>query len=369
MAAFRRIPAVVLAMAFVLVPTLVATGAAASTQDDLDAARSKLAEAKAAATAAATAYADAESKQAETQNRIDQLRDTIETQKNRAAALKDIATQRALYAYTHKDAKLDLLVGTGDAVTAIRQTQWIDRANETDHDAIRRLAAINVDLKEQQTQLEQVEKQQAQIVTSLDARNRDLQARLADQQSATNALQTKLDQEIAAANAARAAQLAAEKAALAASKPVASAGSGGGGGGGGAGQILNAPVVNGFRCPVSGAAYSDDFGGPRQHGGIDMFVPTGTPVVAVKSGSVSYMPFEGAGGNTAYLNASDGNTYFYAHLSSFAGGARSVSQGEVIGYSGMTGNASAPHLHFEIRVGGPNGGKINPYPTLRGAGC
>jgi peptidoglycan LD-endopeptidase LytH len=61
--------------------------------------------------------------------------------------------------------------------------------------------------------------------------------------------------------------------------------------------------------------------------------------------------------------------YFYAHLSSYVGGARSVAQGEVVGLVGMTGNASAPHLHFEIRIGGANGQRIDPYPTLRAAGC
>jgi murein DD-endopeptidase MepM/ murein hydrolase activator NlpD len=121
-------------------------------------------------------------------------------------------------------------------------------------------------------------------------------------------------------------------------------------------------------CPVFGATYTDDFGGARGHGGIDMFVPEGTPLYATVSGSVRYVPNEGAGGNAVYLNGS-GNSYFYAHLSQFVGGARSVSQGEIIGYSGMTGNASGPHLHFEIRVGGDNGTKINPYPTLRNAGC
>ena len=97
--------------------------------------------------------------------------------------------------------------------------------------------------------------------------------------------------------------------------------------------------------------------------GNDIFAPTGTPVVAVKSGSVWYQS-GGAGGNMAYVNAADGNTYFYAHFSSFAGSDRSVSQGEVIGYVGMTGDATAPHLHFEIRT--PYGA-IDPYATLRSA--
>ena len=98
-------------------------------------------------------------------------------------------------------------------------------------------------------------------------------------------------------------------------------------------------------------------------------VPTGTAAVAVKSGSVRYVANEGDGGNAAYLSADDGNTYFYAHFSQFVGEARTVAQGEVIGLTGMTGNASAPHLHFEIRIGGPNGSKANPYPTLKSAGC
>ena len=315
----------------------------------------------ASAQTAAAAYADQESKVAATQNHIDELRVSIDKQKARAAVLKDIATQRALYAYTHKGDGVNLL-DSGDAVKAIRQTQLMEQANQTDASAIRRLASINADLKQQQNELEQEEKQQAQVATTLDTKNRSLQGALAEVQSAANALQAKYDSEIAAADAARAAQLAAEKAALQAQQPVSN--------GGGAGQIVPGQVINGFRCPVSGAAYSDDFGGAvRQHGGIDMFVSTGTPVIAVKAGSVTYVPNEGAGGNAIYLNGSDGNTYYYAHQSSFAGGARSVSQGEILGYSGMTGNASAPHVHFEIRVGGPNGGKINPYPTLKASGC
>ena len=375
MAFFRRIPALVLTMALMLVPALLSGAAGAATADDLAAAKAKLTEARASAQSAAAAFADQESKVAATQNHINELRDAIEKQKARAAALKEIATERALYAYTHQGEDVGILTGNGDAVKAIRQTQLMEQANQTDANAIRRLAAINADLKVQQNELEQEEKQQAQVAVSLDAKNRSLQSALADVQSATNALQQKYDAEIAAANAERARQLAEEKAALQAVQPVSGIGgsgggsSGGGGGGGSAGTIVPGQVINGFRCPVSGAAYTDDFGGARGHGGIDMFVPIGTPVVAVKSGSVSFVPNEGAGGNAIYLNGSDGNTYYYAHQSAYVGGSRSVSQGELLGYSGMTGNASAPHVHFEIRVGGPNGGKINPFPTLKASGC
>jgi murein DD-endopeptidase MepM/ murein hydrolase activator NlpD len=359
MAAFRRFLALTFVVAISVSTTFLANGADAATADDLAAAKDQLAGARSLAQAAAADFAIAEAKVAETDNKIAELKDTIERDKARAAGLKTIAQQRALYAYTHKDEKTDILVGTDDAVKAIRQTQWLDRANETDNTAIRKLAAINADLKEQQGELETQQQQQQVVADQLDSKNRTLQSALADVQTKTNALQQKYDAEIAKAEADRKAQLQAE-AALLASAPRS---------GGGAGQISNAPVVNGFACPVRGAAYTDDYGGPTGHPGIDMFVPIGTPVIAVKAGTVNYVPNEGAGGNAIYLNANDGNTYYYAHQSSFAGGNRSVSQGEILGYSGMSGNATAPHVHFEIRIGGPNGGRIDPFPTLKSAGC
>ena len=131
------------------------------------------------------------------------------------------------------------------------------------------------------------------------------------------------------------------------------------------------PPRNGIVCPVNGTAYSDTWGaarsGGRSHQGVDMLGRRGTPIYAVVSGSAQFKQ-NSLGGNAVWVNGSNGDRYYYAHLDSFEGSSRGVSQGEVIGYLGDTGNArGTPHLHFEVHPGG--GAAVNPYPYVRDAGC
>jgi murein DD-endopeptidase MepM/ murein hydrolase activator NlpD len=341
-----------------------ATPAVAATSDDLAAARQKLNEARAAANETAAQFSTADHQLEQTRADIAKLQDSIATTRAKVQELREYARQRAVFAYTHPGTSLEALVDASDAVDAARRQQLLDQANQTDNDIAKRLGTLTSQLKNQQSDLERQEHEQAQISDQLDAKLTALRADQQNVEQAVTDLQARLDAEIqiaALVDAQRKADLEAEKAALQQPQQTISSS--------GPGQIITPPKAGAFQCPVQGAAYSDDYGGPTGHPGIDMFVPTGTVAVAAMGGTVRFVPNEGAGGNAAYLEASDGNTYYYAHFSQYIGEGRTVAQGEVIGLTGMTGNATAPHLHFEERVGGDNGNTTDPYPALKAAGC
>ncbi|WP_415952454.1 peptidoglycan DD-metalloendopeptidase family protein [Streptomyces sp. KLOTTS4A1] len=101
------------------------------------------------------------------------------------------------------------------------------------------------------------------------------------------------------------------------------------------------------------------------HSGIDFPVSYGTPVLAATDGTVRTQ-WNGAYGNMAIVTAPDGTETWYCHLSSTKIRSGSVKAGDVIAYSGNSGNSTGPHLHFEVRPAG--GSAINPLTWLRNHG-
>jgi murein DD-endopeptidase MepM/ murein hydrolase activator NlpD len=104
-----------------------------------------------------------------------------------------------------------------------------------------------------------------------------------------------------------------------------------------------------------GARFHPIFKNWRNHTGVDFAAPKGTRVLAAADGVVIAAGVRGGYGNAIEIRHGGGITTLYGHLSGFASGVRSgtrVHQGQVIGFVGMTGWATGPHLHYEFRVAG-----------------
>ena len=152
------------------------------------------------------------------------------------------------------------------------------------------------------------------------------------------------------------------------------------------GPVKVAPEVaaklsfGGYVFPIYGtASFGDSFGGPRPnipggwHHGEDIFAAAGTPLLAVADGTLHTIGFTKIGGYRVWLRDTQGNEFYYAHLSAYSPLAvegRSVQAGDVIGFVGDTGDAEggSPHLHFEIHPAAMAGlgydGVVAPYSIL-----
>jgi murein DD-endopeptidase MepM/ murein hydrolase activator NlpD len=110
---------------------------------------------------------------------------------------------------------------------------------------------------------------------------------------------------------------------------------------------------------------TDGFGprGARMHTGLDYPAPTGTPVVAARTGVVTVARWLSGYGNTVAIRHKLGTSTLYAHLSAIlVRPGQRVAVGQPVGRVGATGAATGPHLHFELRV---RGAAIDPLPAFR----
>ena len=102
----------------------------------------------------------------------------------------------------------------------------------------------------------------------------------------------------------------------------------------------------------------------RPHNGVDYAAPTGTPIMAIGNGVVTFIGFNRGAGNYITLSHANGYESQYLHMSRFSSGLKKgsrVRQGQIIGYVGSTGYATGPHLCFRIKR---NGKFLNPERVL-----
>ncbi len=122
-----------------------------------------------------------------------------------------------------------------------------------------------------------------------------------------------------------------------------------------------------MKTPINGARLSSSFGMRKHpilgynkmHKGTDFAAPSGTPIMASGSGTVTRARWCGGGGNCVKIKHNSSYETIYAHMKAFARGikeGKKVKQGQIIGYVGSTGLSTGPHLHYEVVI---NGKKVN----------
>jgi len=130
------------------------------------------------------------------------------------------------------------------------------------------------------------------------------------------------------------------------------------------GSSSSEPVSSsGLAWPLSGPITSP-FGmrWGTLHPGIDIGVPTGTPIQAAGNGTVIWCGWMSGYGNLVMIDHHNGLATLYGHQSRIAVSCnQQVTQGETIGYVGCTGFCTGPHLHFEVRL---NGNPVDPLGYL-----
>ncbi len=135
-----------------------------------------------------------------------------------------------------------------------------------------------------------------------------------------------------------------------------------------AGSVAPSGSLNGLALsvPVSGSI-SSRFGERSSirssiHTGLDIATSSGTGIRATTAGTVTFAGYKGSYGNLIIVNHGNGVETYYAHCSAiYVSPGQSVDSSTTIGAVGATGNATGPHLHFEIRLGGT---PVNPQNYL-----
>ena len=338
----------VLGIAVGLVVALLVAAAPAARAAEIDDLRTAVTSARAAADAATQRYTDAENHVEALGIDIESLQREIDANRERVEALKVMTRDRAVAAYKRRGIDLGGLSVT-DPMRRARREKMLEETNARDVAVASKLEVQNDALADRERELEDLRVEARAAQDRLATEQLEVEAQLRAARQALDAFEERLRREEAARQERERALLAAQRASAAR-------------------DYSGAYVATGLACPIRGpVSFVDSWGAPRAttgvHKGVDLMSPRGTPNVAVVSGRAE-MRTGGTSGLGVWLYGDDGTLYYYFHLQAYEGSPRQVQQGEVVGYTGNTGDASggATHTHFEVHPGG--GPAVNPYPTV-----
>jgi peptidoglycan DL-endopeptidase CwlO len=254
---------------------------------------------------------------------------------------------------------ITVLVGSNDLEDLAARTEYLNRLHGMDEAVVGRVRDLRDEVQDLVSGLRdsknRIESARDAIAaetealtaarTALQSHQQELVSTRADREAALrkiSAHEDELDGDVSAIQGKIAAQLAETGATPLPAGPIQ----------GGSGSMIwpvDGAVVSGFGSRTINGSY-------EYHPGIDIAVPEGTPIRAAAAGTVIFTEPEassGGYGNYTCLDHGGGLSTCYAHQSSFVATlGQSVSQGDIIGYTGCTGYCLGPHLHFEVRING-----------------
>jgi murein DD-endopeptidase MepM/ murein hydrolase activator NlpD len=281
----------------------------------------------------------------------------VHATKSRIAILRAAVVSRAVQEYMRPEGDASFLAGTSSLTQLSQRSMFLQEMSDKSADALDQLKVAEADLLVEQrdaataraladkrqaaandalTQLELTRATKQRLQTSLSSRIADYQAEADTLAKQENNIESLIRQQELAAAATQIGIV------------------------GGTGRVSGYGLI----WPVSGPITSP-FGmrWGRLHPGIDIGVPIGTPIHAAKSGTVIYASWMSGYGYFVIIDHGGGFSTAYAHQSRLAVSVgEQVAQGQVIGYSGNTGESTGPHLHFETRVNGVPENPLNFLP-------
>lgn len=281
--------------------------------------------------------------------RISELDQRIEAIEEDNSALQGRVIERARQLYMGgASGMLETLLSARDFTQLSTELEYATRVSDNDTLLFVRHSRLANELRVIRDEAQERAEELARVRTSLTETTASLQDRFRAAQDDYEALKERL-----AAQAARE-----ERSEASAPAPAAAA------------PAPNLPRGS-MTCPVDGPnSFIDSWGYPRSggrsHEGTDIMAASGTPLVAIVDGTITYEGYGDSAGYWIILSGDDGNAYWYLHNSQNLVSGGRVQVGEQIATVGSSGNASggAPHVHFEYHPGG--GGPVNPYPMLVG---
>lgn len=254
---------------------------------------------------------------------------------------------------------VSVIIGSNDLDDLAARTEYLNRLHGMDEAVVGRVRDLRDEVKELVDRLrdskDRIESARDAIAsekealtatrTTLQSHQAELLSARADREAALRKIRSheeELDGDLSEIQGKIAAQLAETGATPLPAGPIK----------GGSGSMIwpvDGAVVSGFGARTLNGSY-------EYHPGIDIAVGEGTPIRAAMSGTVSLQQSDaesGGYGNFTCIDHGGGLSTCYAHQSSFVATlGQSVSQGDIIGYTGCTGYCLGPHLHFEVRING-----------------